>query len=82
MADGVFYGAREDGRLVSAAGTHLVSPTEVIGAVGNIFTLPQHRGRGHGTACTAAVCAQLLGQGLTTLPNVSVTNLPAVRLYH
>jgi predicted GNAT family acetyltransferase len=49
--------------------------------VGNIFTLPRHRGRGYGGACTSAVCAALLNQSLTIVLNVSVENQPAVRLY-
>ena len=38
MERGVFYGAYVDGQLVAAAGTHLVSPTYGVAAVGNVFT--------------------------------------------
>jgi ribosomal protein S18 acetylase RimI-like enzyme len=81
LADGLFFGVEVDGRLVSVAGTHLIAPTERIGAVGNIFTHPDHRGRGYAAACTSAICAELLTQELTVVLNVGVKNTPAIRLY-
>jgi hypothetical protein len=44
---GAFYGVFEDGQLVAAAGTHLISPTYGVAAVGNVFTHPDFRGRGY-----------------------------------
>lgn len=81
LANGIFYGIEVHDQLVSVAGTHLVAPTERIGAVGNIFTHPSHRGRGLATACTSAVCAELLAQKLTVVLNVSTKNTLALRLY-
>jgi ribosomal protein S18 acetylase RimI-like enzyme len=81
LADGVFFGVRVEGGLISVAGTHLVAPGERIGAVGNVFTHPARRGRGYAAACTSAVCADLLGRGMTVVLNVSTRNLPALRLY-
>jgi ribosomal protein S18 acetylase RimI-like enzyme len=81
LADGVFFGVRVEGRLISVAGTHLVAPGEGIGAVGNVFTHPAHRRRGYAAACTSAVCADLLGWGMTVVLNVNTRNLPALRLY-
>ena len=57
VPQGEFHGIHENGRLVAAAGTHLVSPTYGVAAVGNVFTHPDHRGRGFGTATTNAVVA-------------------------
>ena len=35
---GVYYGVRVNGRLVAAAGTHVVSPTARLAVVGNVLT--------------------------------------------
>ena len=46
---GVFYGVFEGERLVSVAGTHIVSDNERIAALGNVMTHPDYRGRGLAT---------------------------------
>jgi RimJ/RimL family protein N-acetyltransferase len=82
MEHGVFYGVRTGGHLVAAAGTHLVSPTYGVAAVGNVFTHPDHRGRGYATAATSAVVAGLLQLGIRdVILNVSQDNPVAVRIY-
>ena len=78
---GVFFGSSEDGRLVSVAGTHVVSLRHGLAAVGNVFTHPAFRGRGHALACTSAVTANLLEQGLNVVLNVAVRNKAAASLY-
>jgi len=79
---GVFYGVLLDGRLVAAAGTHLVSPTYGVAAVGNVFTRPDYRGRGYGTAVTSAVTAELLRTGFRDVVlNVNQDNATAVHIY-
>ena len=79
---GVFYGILADGQLVAAAGTHLVSPTYDVAAVGNVFTHPEHRGRGYGTACTSAVVVELLEHGTRDVVlNVGQENVGALRIY-
>ena len=45
--DGVYYGVRVDGRLVAAAGTHVISPTARLAVVGNVMTHVDFRGRGY-----------------------------------
>ncbi|GAG44121.1 unnamed protein product, partial [marine sediment metagenome] len=60
LRDGVYYGIEVSEQLVSVAGTHLVSPTFGVAAVGNIFTHPNHRRRGYATACTSQVVEELL----------------------
>jgi GNAT superfamily N-acetyltransferase len=89
LRDGVYHGIKADGQLVSAAGTHLVSPTFGVAGVGNIFTHPNHRHRGYGTACTSHVVEELLAlrqaqdkaQGLDVVLNVNRENIEAISIY-
>lgn len=82
LQQGVFYGVRVRGSLVAAAGTHLVSPTYGVAAVGNVFTHPECRGRGYGAATTAAVVHDLLQYGIGDIVlNVDQSNAAAIRLY-
>lgn len=79
---GVFCGVLSGDRLVAAAGTHLVSPTYGVAAVGNVFTHPDYRGRGYGTATTSAVLAELLRLGIRDVVlNVAQDNVAAIRIY-
>jgi ribosomal protein S18 acetylase RimI-like enzyme len=83
LVTGVFYGVRERGRLVSAAGTHLVSPSYGLGAVGNVYTDEAYRGQGYGTAVTSAVVTELFRRGMRLVfLNVAQANLGAIRIYH
>ena len=82
IARGVFYGVLVGGRVVSVAGTHLVSPTYGVAGMGNIFTHPDHRGRGYGTAVTSAVAGELVRRGIDDVVlNVAQDNAPAIRIY-
>jgi ribosomal protein S18 acetylase RimI-like enzyme len=82
MEGGIYRGIRQAGRLVAVAGTHLVSHTFGIAAIGNVFTDPEWRGHGFGTAATAAVAGQLLTSGLRDIIlNVSQANTAAIRVY-
>lgn len=79
---GIFFGIFDGGQLVSAAGTHLISPAYRLGAVGNIYTHPDHRGKGYGTQVTSAVVSELIGQRIEDIVlNVEQDNVPANRLY-
>lgn len=78
---GVYYGVEVGGELISAAGTHLLSPTYQIAAVGNIFTHPSHRGQGYATACTSALVEELLRRSLDIVLNVARNNEVARSLY-
>jgi len=81
LQQGVYCGVRVDGKLVAAAGTHLVAPSVGLACVGNVFTRADHRGRGYGAATTSAVVAELLSLALTVVLNVRRDNVPAIRLY-
>jgi len=81
LDSGVYYGVEVGGELVSVAGTHIMSPTYQIAAVGNIFTHPGHRDQGYATACTSAVVEELLSRCLEIVLNVARNNEVALRLY-
>ncbi len=90
MEQGIFYGIKVNGRLVSTAGTHVISPSQRIVAVGNVFTHPHFRGRGYAQAVTGAVTAEALrgfgpdqpGQPeAIAILNVRADNAPAVAAY-
>jgi len=81
LARGIFYGVKQRGQLVSAAGTHLVARTMGVAAVGNVFTYPEHRGKSYATCCTSAVCMDLLEMGLDVVLNVAHDNADAVHIY-
>ena len=79
---GIYYAVESGGKLVAAAGTHVVAPEYGIAVVGNVFTHPDYRNRGYATACTSAVVAELLALGCEAVVlNVWQENTPAVRAY-
>lgn len=81
LEDGVYYGVRVGGRLVAAAGTHVINPDEGIAVVGNVLTHVDHRGQGHAKAVTAGVTAELLERVPDVALNVYADNDPAVAAY-
>jgi ribosomal protein S18 acetylase RimI-like enzyme len=81
IGDGVYYGMRVNGRLVSAAGTHVVSPAARLAVVGNVLTHLDYRGRGFATAVTGAVTAELLRTSDQVVLNVRADNPPAINAY-
>ena len=81
IAAGVYYGMRVNGRLIAAAGTHVVSPTARLAVVGNVLTHTDYRGRGFATAVTGAVTAELLRSCDQVVLNVRADNPPAINAY-
>ena len=82
LRSGVFYGVRSVATLVAAGGTHAVARRAGIAAVGNIFTRPAARGRGYGTAITAAVVSELIALPCRDIIlNVAVANVTARAIY-
>jgi ribosomal protein S18 acetylase RimI-like enzyme len=81
IAEGVYYGIRAGGRLVAAAGTHVISPEARLAVVGNVLTHVDYRGRGYATAVTGAVTADLLRSCDQVTLNVRADNPPALQAY-
>jgi len=81
MDDGVYYGVRIRGRLVSAAGTHVMNRREGIAVVGNVMTHADFRGHDLAKIVTAAVTAELLDQVPDVALNVHADNTPAIAAY-
>ena len=81
VADGVYFGIRAGGKLVAAAGTHVVSPQARLAVVGNVLTHTEHRGRGYATAVTSAVTEELLRSCDRVVLNVRSDNPPALQAY-
>ena len=81
IAEGVYFGIRVNGRLVAAAGTHVVSRQARLAVVGNVLTHSDHRGRGYAKAVTSAVTAELLRYCDEVVLNVRSDNPPAIAAY-
>jgi ribosomal protein S18 acetylase RimI-like enzyme len=81
IADGVYFGVRLGGRLVAAAGTHVISREARLAVVGNVLTHVDYRGRGFATAVTGAVTAELLRAADQVVLNVRSDNPPALQAY-
>lgn len=81
LEDAVYFGVFEEGRLVSIAGTHVVSPTFGVAVVGNVYTTPAFRRRGYATMVTGAVTEAVLAQCPQVVLSVDPDNEPAVRAY-
>jgi ribosomal protein S18 acetylase RimI-like enzyme len=81
IANGVYYGVRIAGRLVAAAGTHVISAEARMAAVGNVMTHVDFRGRGFAKATTSAVTQELLRTCDDVVLNVRSDNPPAIAAY-
>jgi ribosomal protein S18 acetylase RimI-like enzyme len=81
IAEGLYYGVRVNGQLVSAAGTHVISHAARLAVVGNVLTHVDFRGRGFATAVTGAVTAELLRTCDQVVLNVRADNPPALNAY-
>ena len=81
IGEGVYYGIRVNGRLVAAAGTHVVSKEAGLAVVGNVLTHIEHRGKGFATATTSAVTAELLRYCEQVVLNVRADNVAATTAY-
>jgi ribosomal protein S18 acetylase RimI-like enzyme len=81
IAEGVYFGMRAGGKLIAAAGTHVISRETRLAVVGNVLTQAEHRGRGYATAVTGAVTAELLLACDQVVLNVRADNPPALQAY-
>ncbi|MDE2745147.1 MAG: GNAT family N-acetyltransferase [Chloroflexota bacterium] len=81
IADGCYWGVVDEERLVAVAGTHAIGRSHSIAILGNVFTHPRFRGRGHATTATSAVTAALLEQVDEVVLSVDPENAPAIHAY-
>jgi GNAT superfamily N-acetyltransferase len=81
IVNGVYYGVRIAGRLVAAAGTHVISHDARMAAVGNVLTHHDFRGQGYAKATTSAVTQELLRTCDDVVLNVRSDNPPALGAY-
>jgi ribosomal protein S18 acetylase RimI-like enzyme len=81
ITEGVYHGIRVNGRLVAAAGTHVIGREAGLAVVGNVLTHADHRGRGYAKAVTSAVTAELLRSCEQVVLNVRADNPPAIAAY-
>ncbi len=81
VEEGVYFGVRVRGRLVSAAGTHAINPREGIAVVGNVMTHTDFRGHDFAKMVTSAVTSELLDRVSDVALNVHADNEPAVAAY-
>lgn len=70
-----------DGRIASAAGTHVRSKDADIAAVGNVLTRMPYRGRGMATSVTSAVTEIALTEHRDVVLNVREDNAVAISVY-
>ncbi len=76
---GPYYCVKHEGKIVSVAGVHLVTPK--IAQLGNIITDEAYRNRGFATACTNRLAADLASKGRIISLFVRVDNAPAIHVY-
>jgi ribosomal protein S18 acetylase RimI-like enzyme len=81
IANGIYYGVRAAGRLVAAAGTHVISPQARLGVVGNVMTHVDFRRRGYAKLTTSNVTQELLRTCDEVVLNVRSDNPPAIAAY-
>ena len=81
VGEGIYYGAFVRAKLVAAAGTHIHSLGESVAVIGNVFTHPDYRGHGLGSAVTAAVANHLLRVCNLVVLNVDPANRTARHIY-
>lgn len=81
LETGFYFGVRKDGRIVSAAGVHIVSEENAIAVVGNVATHPDYRGQGLSHQCMGRLVRELLKRVRVIVLNVEATNRTATRLY-
>ena len=82
LSQGIYFGIFEGHDIISAAGTHLIAAEEGTGAVGNVYTRRDRRGRGYAAAVTSAVTNELLQMKLRTIVlSVNQRREGAIHLY-
>jgi GNAT superfamily N-acetyltransferase len=82
VADGFYHGVFQAEKLIAVGGTHVVSRSMSLAAVGNVVVHPEHRRMGLGAAISAAVTRTLIEEEIDLIVlNVSRTNGSALKTY-
>jgi len=83
IESGVFFSVEDGaGGLAAVGGTHVVDYVSGVAAIGNMYTRPDCRRRGHAGAILAAIVNEVRANGATTIVlNVDQRNGGARRLY-
>ena len=81
LADDSFVGIRERGELVAVAGTHVLSETKRMAAIGGVFTRPSHRGQGLGRAVSSGVIERITDRVDLVGLNTAADNRAARSVY-
>jgi ribosomal protein S18 acetylase RimI-like enzyme len=82
LETGYYCGIRDAERWLAVAGVHVVSRVHKVAALGNVVTAESLRGRGLGSAVTAALCQKLLRDGIEVIGlNVMRDNAAAIACY-
>jgi predicted GNAT family acetyltransferase len=76
---GPYYCVKEEGKIVSAAGVHIVTPQ--IAQLGNIITDEAYRNQGFATQCTYSLAADLASKGRIISLFVRTDNASAIHMY-
>lgn len=76
---GPYYCVKHKGKIISAAGVHLVTPQ--IAQLGNIVTDETYRNRGFAIACTSILATDLASKRRIISLFVRMDNTPAIHLY-
>ncbi len=81
LREGVYCCIEEGGKLICVAGTHCVSAKYFLAVLGNIYTVPEKRGRGYASSTVSFLLKELFKKYTLITLNVNKENLAAVRLY-
>ncbi len=81
LGEQIYFGIWDGHRLVSIAGTQMISRSNGLAVVANVLTHPDYRNRGYATRCVGAVTRELLRQVDTVLLNVAPENSSAIHVY-
>ena len=79
LKTGPYYVIRCDNKIVSAAGTHFLTPQ--IGQIGNVTTDKNYRKQGFASVCCSAVANEILSKNALVSLFVETENTAAVYMY-
>lgn len=83
LDEGIFYGVEAaDSSLAAVGGTHIVDWNAGVAAIGNMYTRPDARRRGHAQAVLASIVQEVQSRGAQTVVlNVDQRNTGAQQMY-